>query len=438
VTAPVDYSPPIAAEEWSMDSSFTSDPSPFAPPSLRTTSGELLRDGTVVDLVIEEDRLMLCHFDGTESVVVPYLEFDNAVYSPPRLEPSLFSALRFPNRPLEYRSLTALFQDAVAVFERRDFSSEVGRCCAIFALASWVPEFFFEPPTLVVYGSDMTSAAVLFVLLDCICRRCFRTPQLSRALPFSVQPTMMVLAPDSSAKFSAFWRAANMPGVRVPSRAGTVASLACTRVLFTNDEQALASWGPEALRLPLPPNAQVSPPTAQDLTKIANEHQSRLLMFRLLQLVKLNESAPPPKVEKRFVNQGISRRLLMLVEGEPEIVSAITPLLEEQEREFLDCQERDPDRAIIECLWSLSHTAEDISIKELKKRLNALLRTRGEIIEFDSRGLGWRLRRLGLRRQRNGSGMLLRFSADVRRQVHQSARNFNLDLRKFKNCPECK
>lgn len=422
-----------------MDSSFPSDPSPFAPPSLRTTCGEMLPDGTVIDLVFEEGRLMLCHFDGRESVVVPYFEFDNTVYSPPRLEPSLFTALRFPTgRPLEYRSLTALFQDAAAVFERRGFSSEVGNFCAIFALASWVPELFFEPPTLLVYGSDMKPAAVLFALLDCVCRRSFRTPQLSRSLPFSLQTTMLVLAPDTSARFSAFWRAANMPGVRVPSRAGAVHNLACTRVLFTNDEQALASWGPEALRLPLLPYAQVSPATDQDLRGIANEHQSRLLMFRLRQLVKLNESAPPPKAEKRFVNQGISRQLLMLVEGEPDIVSSITPLLEEQRREFLEYQERDPNRAIVEALWAPSHTTDQISIRELRKRLNSLLSTRGETIKWGSRELGWKLRQLRLPRQRNGSGMSLRFSADVRRQVHQLARKFNLGLRKFKDCAECK
>src|SRR5207248_1393876 len=119
-------------------------------PRLIATCGETLPDGTIVDLVATVGQLSLCHSDGKQHIVLPCLDFDNVVYAPPRLDPSLYSAFRFPGPPVEYGSLGTLFDDTVAVFEGRGFSSEVGHCCGLFALASWLPEFFFNLPTLVV------------------------------------------------------------------------------------------------------------------------------------------------------------------------------------------------------------------------------------------------------------------------------------------------
>lgn len=410
---------------------------PFArTPKVRTTFGEILPDRTVLDLVVVDDQLLLCHYDGMQHLVLPYFESGNIVYAPPRLESNLYGALKFPAAPVEYGSLTGLFNEAVAIVEQRGFSSEVGRCCGLFSLASWVPELFFDPPTLIIYGREMKQAAVLFSLLNCMCRRSFLTAQLSRSLPFWVQPTLLVLAPDTSAKACAFWRAANIRGVRVPSRRGAVDSLACTRVFFVSDDEALASWGAEALRLLLLPCAQLLPATEEELTGIANELLPRLLMFRLRQSVQINRTAPPT-TQKQFANYEISLQLLALVQGEPDIVASITPVLEAQQREFREYQQRDPYRVILESVWSPSHESKEISMAELTKRINDMLRSRGETSVSDSRVIGWKLRQIGLPRKRNGDGMRLRFSRQIRRQIHVLASKFELNLRTFEDCPDC-
>jgi hypothetical protein len=131
------------------DNSSPSETGAFArKPKVITTCGETLPDGTIVDLVTTIDQLLLCHWDGKQHRVLPCLDFDNVVYTPPRLEPSLYSAFRFPGPPVEYGSLGTLFDATAAVFEARGYSTDVGHCCALFALASWLPEFFLiRPPS---------------------------------------------------------------------------------------------------------------------------------------------------------------------------------------------------------------------------------------------------------------------------------------------------
>jgi hypothetical protein len=212
--------------------------------------------------------------------------------------------------------------------------------------------------------------------------------------------------------------------------------LACARALFLNDEQALASWGTDILRLPLLPCVQPSPPTEQELTKIANEFQPRFLLFRLQRLAQMNETRET-ETQKPFANYGTSRQLLALVESEPAILTKVTPLLLEQQRECLEHQQLDPNRAMVESMWVPSHKSKEISMAELGKRVNAILCSRGESIQLDSRSLGWKLRRLELPRERNGKGKYLLFSREVRSQLHQLARKFELDLPNFADCLDC-
>jgi hypothetical protein len=119
-------------------------------------------------------------------------------------------------------------------------------------------------------------------------------------------------------------------------------------------------------------------------------------------------------------------------------MTAVAPLLEAQRQEFEESRQRDPYRAIIESLWGPAHNTKEVTVAEVTKRTNAILLSRGENIELDERVVGWNLRRLQVSRGRNGKGKLVRFSADVRRQVHELARRFQLELPKFTRCVYCK
>jgi hypothetical protein len=75
---------------------------------------------------------------------------------------------------------------------------------------------------------------------------------------------------------------------------------------------------------------------------------------------------------------------------------------------------------------------------DLGKRVNAILCSRGETIQLESRSLGWKLKRLQLPRERNGRGKYLLFSREVRSQLHQLARKFELELPSFADCLDYK
>ncbi|HMK22287.1 MAG TPA: hypothetical protein VK466_08120, partial [Terriglobales bacterium] len=93
-------------------------PNSGAPPRFRLTYGEILEDGTVADVVAEDDELLLCRWDGKQVVVLPYVDLGSVVYGPPKVAPSVRHAVRFPSAPVEYGSVRTLFQGTATMFER--------------------------------------------------------------------------------------------------------------------------------------------------------------------------------------------------------------------------------------------------------------------------------------------------------------------------------
>jgi hypothetical protein len=408
---------------------------PFARISMRFTPGEVLPDGTLIEPIDVDGTLKLLHSNGIQNDVVPQFDYGSTIFSPPQLSPTLRNAVRFPTPPIEFGSVPVLGDQTVGVFEGRGLTRNFSSCCASMVLASWVPEAFFSPPTFLISCGSLREVAILSTLLRPLCRRSFLTPKLGRDLPFWIQPTLVVLTDYTSIKEGAFWQTANIPGVRVPSRRGTVDSLACFKILFTTGEQSLASWGPGVLPLRLSSCAMLSFPTEQELSELQHEFQPKLLSWRVARLTQAN--AAPTPVEKHFPNCDVARQLIALIHGDPQLVATVTPLLDARQQEFDDARQRDPHRAIIESLWKPSHTAKEMTVREIVERTNDILHSRGETIKLHERVVGWKLRSVGLKRVRNGNGMLVVFSADVRRRLHEIARTFELELPTFKGCIHC-
>ena len=93
--------------------------------------------------------------------------------------------------------------------------------------------------------------------------------------------------------------------------------------------------------------------------------------------------------------------------------------------------------AILEVIWAPLHETKEITVNRITELTNALLRCRGEVLEYSAVEIGWKLRNLGLYRHRNGSGMVLRFSREHSLIIHQLAQRFALSLSPASNCPYC-
>jgi len=132
-----------------------------------------------------------------------------------------------------------------------------------------------------------------------------------------------------------------------------------------------------------------------------------------------------------------SRALTASVLGDAEIVQSMAPLIHRLQQDAIAQRGCDVHLAIVEATWIPSHNEREIKLSNLTELTNVLLRCRGELLEFSTAEVGWRLRSLGLPRHRNRSGMVLRFSQGNRFLLHQLAVRWSLNLRAVADCALC-
>ena len=307
---------------------------------------------------------------------------------------------------------------------------------ALWIRSSWLPELYSCPPVLYITGSERL-AVLLLRLLRALCRHPLMLAEFNRRLPFFLTPTFLIFDPGLSPKRQASWRACNYRGFFVPLNGNTLGNLASSKAVFAENEDSRDAWGPEALRLNLLPTTESVPDlTAYEEQQLAARFQPQLLMYRLrnLPLIQQSASATGPLP----ANSELARNLLIGVHDAPIIVKAAMPLLLSHEEELSERRSLDPNAVIVECLWVPAHQLRQIPSAELLKRVNALLHSRGESSQYNEKELGWKLKGLGIPRRRNGEGMVVPFSRELRRHIHVLARRFGLNLPRKKNCPDCR
>ena len=262
------------------------------------------------------------------------------------------------------------------------------------------------------------------------------SPTLNTSLPFYLHPTLLVNVPSVSTRVGSFWRASNYRGAVIPGPRGTMRSLACAKIIFCETEAARIAWGPEALHIALLPTSQDFPSLSElEETQLAAEYQPQLLMFRLRTLSSQYQSDPssPPS----FPGFPRGGSLPACIAEDPDILEASRPMLEAHEQDLRASRGRDPLVASVEAVWAPSHTTKEMSTDAITKRVNALLGERGETLRYNSKEIGWKLKSLGLLTQHNGKRKALRFTRDVRRQIHRLAEQFGLQPPKVANCADC-
>jgi hypothetical protein len=409
---------------------------------LHVSDGELLADGTALELVLADsrDRLHLLHFDGEKGSISPQIELGGVIYCPPRVHSSVLTAVRFPSGVAEYGERTELFCKVTGLFRHYiGVSPEAAAYLAYIVICSWFPECDPGPVTLCITGTDVRQVLRLFRLLHALCRRPLVAAELTRRLPFFLHPTLMLNISWISAKTGGFWRALNFPGVYVADAGGAVSNIACAKIIFCEEAEFRETWGPEAKHFSLlPVTGELPFLTPREADALADEYQRQFLMLRLRLLVPRQQAGGDSDVSSPDpIGSAVRWHLPLFLQGEPEIVKALTPLLEAHEQERLARHFLDPHVAIVEAVWAAAHAGKEISVAEVAKRVNALLRNRGEILEFSAKQIGWKLKSLGLQRHDNGNNKVLRFCRETRRQIHKLAAQFGLKLPKMENCADC-
>ena len=403
------------------------------------TSGEIFGDGSMIELVksATDRHLQLLFWRKQQKKIASQIEHRGRVYQPPDVNETLVQAIQFASDARDYGSAHNLFNGVCELFARYiGVTSEEAALLTAWSTSTWFPECASSPPTLLITGTDMCHAIALLRLLRCLCRRALLLTDISRRDLLDVsflQPTLLLNEPGQLPKIWPLFGTSNHHGVSVLGK-GRAHNLAGCRAFFLGMEH---TWTDGAVHFALPP-ARGELPTldAQRQAEIARRFQSHYLMYRLRNLQKIREShsAVHPV---NFPHNATAHNLAACIEEEPNIAQAIAPILQRQEQDTHVQNSCDVARAIIEVIWAPLHEREEMPISRIADLANALLRSRGETLEYSAEEIGWKLRNLGLYRHRNGSGKILRPSRENILVVHQLARRFCLNLTPVHGCADC-
>ncbi|MGH9544339.1 MAG: hypothetical protein ACRD23_03905 [Terriglobales bacterium] len=408
--------------------------------SIIRTSGKIFADGAIIDLVqpVTDRQPQLLWWRKHLTKVAPQIEYRGHVYQAVDAEVSLLRAICFPTDAEDYGSAQKLFAKVSELFGRYiGLALPEAALLTAWTCTTWFPECASSPPTLVISGPDMGHGITLLRLLGCLCRRSLVLSDISRSglvAAMRLKPTLLVNQPGQFRKLWHLLGTSNFHGVYVLGNQGRVNNLAGCRAFFVGMEQP---WNDGALHLALPP-ARTDLPTLDEprQVEIAKSFQPKWLMYRLRSLSKVHASHSSV-LQLKFPETEMAHNLAACIQGDPEIAQAIAPILQRQDQDAHVQRGCDVNRALVEVVLSSLHEKKECSVSRLAELTNALLRCRGETLEYSPSEIGWKLRNLGLYRQRNGSGMVFRLSRENSQLVHQLARSFNLNLPPVQGCPDC-
>ena len=406
---------------------------------LVTTVGEIFADGSVLELVTSASsgRLVLLFHSAGRQKIASQIEHSGRIYQPPDIDEGMAPAIRFPHDAKSYVSIGRLLRRISEFFERyAGLPQQESALITAWAADSWFPDCLSSPPTLLISGPEMDDAIRLFRLLHCVCRRPVLLGDLSRSAFLALAPlgaTLLINQPDLSPRLRALWGSSNYRGVHLFG-SGKVRSVASSKAVFLGMGDVR---GDDGVHLALPPVHRDLPPLDEyQLSEIAQELQSRLLMYRLRNLDEVRKFSPS-KLGSIFVGSEVARNLAAGVLGEAEILEPLARVLRRLEQDSIAQRGCDVHLAMIEVAWAPSHADRELSISRLTDLTNTLLRLSGETLEYSTVEIGWKLRNFGFRHHRNGRGMVLQLSYENRLLLHQLAARLSLNLPPVADCALC-
>jgi hypothetical protein len=248
-----------------------------------------------------------------------------------------------------------------------------------------------------------------------------------------LRPTLLISQSGSSRKISDLWGSSNYRGVYIVGNGGRVHNVVGSKAVFGGMKDACSD---EAIHLALPGRHELPPLDEHLEAEIANRFHPQLLMYRLRNFRSVRESRCDLR-QLKVPNSELARNLTACIQAEPRLAEVIAPILQQQDQDARARRGCNVSAAIIEVIWAPLHETKEITISRITELTNALLRCRGEVLEYSAEEIGWKVKNLGFYRHRNGSGMVLRFSSGASLKIHEFGQQFGLNLWSTPNCPYC-
>ena len=411
------------------------------------SSGECFADGTMLEIVAGRSQLgkpdLLLWNNGRARIGTQILCGDR-IYTAPELDPTLYRAIRLPTGARSYGSAQRLFEAIRELFIRHcGLPEREASSLAWFSIGTWLADRLPTAPNLIISGSNEEVAMNVLCLLSCVCRHALMlselTPDSFRSLP--AQPSLTLLLDQHRLRpaMERVLRASSYRGLYLPGSGGSLVDRYGPKAIFCGDNPEMDTLGRGAIQIFLPPFSLRAPALDQCVQEeIASQFQPRLLMYRLKNIPKLEE-AQVDLSNLTLTMRPLARTLAMCFPGNPKLAGEVVVLLQPQDEEIRARRFLDPRCAIVEILLAATHEAKqrELIVDQLTKQINALLRTRGERVEYSAEAIGWQLRGLGLPRHTSSAGRQVILDRENSKRLHCLAQGFEMSMVRVEDCPDC-
>jgi hypothetical protein len=417
--------------------------------SCMISTGEIFADGAMIELVASSSGLNRPDFllwNGRKATVGPRVEHGGCIYEASKLTPSLHRALRLPARCSNYGSARDLFAGIVDLFNRYlHFSDQESRLLTAFSMSTWLADRLPIAPGLIVSAPDQQSGIEVSRLLSCVCRRPLMLAELTSAsfhsLPMQLSPTLLIHQEVLKPNMLRLFRASGYRGLHLVGGGASLIDLCGPKAIFCSEDSAVDALGEGAIQISVAPSQLQSSALGELLRdKIATDFQPRLLMYRLKNHAKVDDSQVDVS-GFTFATGQLARTLAACFPEDSELARDVGRLLRAQNDEVREKRFRDVHCVIVETLWAIVHDRKRkaVNVNDLAKDVSTLLQSRGETVQYSAEEVGWKLKQLGVPRHTDSSGRQVVLNRDTSRSVHRLAGAYNLPCSQQggAGCPDC-
>ncbi len=396
------------------------------------SAGESFADGAMIELISGSSKPNLLLWDGLKANVGSRVEHGSCTYEALELDPILWRAIRLPSRCCDYGSARALFDGIRNLFQRHlGLPKSESGLIACFAISSWLADRLPSAPGLTISSADEELGIDVLRLLSCVCRHPLMlaelTPSGFRSLPMQVSLTLLLDQQRIKQNVLRLLRASSHRGMHLPGNRGCIVDLYGPKAIFCGNDAAVDSLSRGMIQISVAPSQLSSTVDAEVQDEIANRFQPLLLMYRLKNSGKLRDSRVDVS-SFTFATRQLARTLAMCFPDDSKLSRDTIELLRKQDEEVRERRFFDVNYAIVEILLGMIHHRKqrEVRVNELAKGVNALLRSRGEIVEHSAEEVGWKLRNLNIYRRGDSSGRQILLGRDTSQKVHRLAKDYDL------------
>jgi len=395
------------------------------------TAGQVFADGVALELLRDSsapEELRLLSWRGNILDEGPQISIGAHRYEPVRVNRSIATALRFPERVAPPESTRELFTDAHLLL--RDHLGQLDSCITamVFSIfAAWLSPVLPMAPILSIYAPAGSPKNLTLQLLSLLCPRplCLAGAKRSDLLrvPVELRPTLLLAEPDLQPAMQKILYASAHRGLYVPSGDG-VRELYGPKIIMTSKSPYTESLEAEVLQIALIPVSGKRPSLDKKTAEqVAEGFQARFLGYFLRNFS--GAQVPTFEVSDLAVPvQDLARAFGAAIIGDTELQAGILPLLRIVDERIRADRACTADAVVLEALLSFIHEGGSSKVRtdDVAEKVCAIYSGRGSDEQPSAERVGWAIRRLGIPSGRiNRAGNGVEFDVSTCRLIHNLA-----------------